>query len=125
MIRIAKQMAYLGITTTPGHLPQWVCALLPVTGHAGQARPVTTAATPAAACVHGVGNHHRYLARRCGDYWLGAAASVLAHTLVARGRDVLMLERGDYVERSQMTDDEVEMLSRLYADGALQPHARL
>jgi choline dehydrogenase-like flavoprotein len=50
----------------------------------------------------------------------GAAASVLAHTLVARGRDVLMLERGDYVERSQMTDDEVEMLSRLYADGALQ-----
>ena len=45
---------------------------------------------------------------------------VLAHTLVARGRDVLMLERGDYVERSQMTDDKVEMLSRLYADGALQ-----
>jgi choline dehydrogenase-like flavoprotein len=50
----------------------------------------------------------------------GAAASVLAHTLVARGRDVLMLERGDYVERSQMTDDEAEMLSKLYADGALQ-----
>jgi choline dehydrogenase-like flavoprotein len=31
----------------------------------------------------------------------GAVAAVLAHTLVARGRDVLVLERGDYVERSQ------------------------
>ena len=50
----------------------------------------------------------------------GAAASVLAHTLVARGREVLMLERGDYVERSQMTDNEAEMLAKLYAQGALQ-----
>jgi choline dehydrogenase-like flavoprotein len=41
----------------------------------------------------------------------GAAAAMLAHTLVARGRDVLMLERGDYVERSQMSDDEAEMFA--------------
>jgi choline dehydrogenase-like flavoprotein len=50
----------------------------------------------------------------------GAAASVLAHELVSRGKDVLMLERGPYVDRSQFTENEVDMLSHLYADGALQ-----
>lgn len=51
----------------------------------------------------------------------GAAASVLAHEILAQsGRSVLMLERGDHVDPSEFTEDEVEMLSRLYADGALQ-----
>jgi choline dehydrogenase-like flavoprotein len=51
----------------------------------------------------------------------GAAASVLAHEILAQGgRSVLMLERGEHVDPSQFTEDEVEMLSRLYADGALQ-----
>jgi choline dehydrogenase-like flavoprotein len=50
----------------------------------------------------------------------GAAASVLAHALVARNRDVLMLERGTYVDPSQMSEDEAAMLSKLYAEGALQ-----
>ncbi len=50
----------------------------------------------------------------------GAAASILSYGLAKAGRQVLMLERGDFVDPTQFTDNEVEMLSRLYADGALQ-----
>jgi choline dehydrogenase-like flavoprotein len=50
----------------------------------------------------------------------GAGASVLAHGLVRAGRSVLMLERGDYVDPSTFSEDEAEMLTKLYSDGALQ-----
>jgi len=50
----------------------------------------------------------------------GAAASILAHELARTGRSILVLERGPYVPRSTMTEDEVQMLTRLYSDGALQ-----
>ena len=50
----------------------------------------------------------------------GAAASILSYGLAKAGRQVLMLERGDFVDPTQFTDNEVDMLSRLYADGALQ-----
>ncbi len=50
----------------------------------------------------------------------GAAASILAHGLAKAGREVLMIERGDHVDPSEFTENEVDMISRLYADGALQ-----
>lgn len=50
----------------------------------------------------------------------GAAASILAHNLVRAGREVLLLERGDHVDPREFTENEVEMLGRLYSDGALQ-----
>ncbi len=50
----------------------------------------------------------------------GAAAAVLSYGLAKAGRQVLMLERGDFVDPTQFTDNEVEMLAKLYADGALQ-----
>jgi len=50
----------------------------------------------------------------------GAAASILAHELVRAGRSVLLVERGELERPSTFTDNEVEMVSRLYADGALQ-----
>jgi choline dehydrogenase-like flavoprotein len=50
----------------------------------------------------------------------GAGASVLAHGLVKAGRNVLMLERGNYFDPSTFSEDEVEMLTKLYSDGALQ-----
>ncbi len=50
----------------------------------------------------------------------GAGGAVLAHDLASEGRDVLMLERGDYVPQEEFNEDEVDMLARLYADGALQ-----
>jgi choline dehydrogenase-like flavoprotein len=50
----------------------------------------------------------------------GAAGGVLAHELVERGLDVLMLERGDFVDPSTFSENEPEMYSRLYVDGAIQ-----
>jgi choline dehydrogenase-like flavoprotein len=50
----------------------------------------------------------------------GAGAAILARGLVAQGRDVLMIERGDHCDPSTFTEDEVEMLARLYDQGALQ-----
>ncbi|MDP9041256.1 MAG: GMC family oxidoreductase, partial [Bacteroidota bacterium] len=50
----------------------------------------------------------------------GAAASILANQLVKLGRKVLLIERGDHVKPETFTDNEVNMVSRLYEDGALQ-----
>ena len=50
----------------------------------------------------------------------GAAGAILAYGLAGKGRSVLMLERGDDVDPSRFSEDEIEMLSKLYADGALQ-----
>ena len=49
----------------------------------------------------------------------GAAGSMLAYELAARGHEVLMLERGAHVDPRDFTEDEAVQLSNLYADGAL------
>jgi choline dehydrogenase-like flavoprotein len=50
----------------------------------------------------------------------GPGASVLARGLLEKGRKVLMIERGLHTDPSDFTEDEIHMVSRLYADGALQ-----
>lgn len=49
----------------------------------------------------------------------GAAGATLAYGLARAGRDVLMLERGRHVDRSQFTENEATQLGMLYSDGAL------
>ena len=50
----------------------------------------------------------------------GAGGAILAHELAAKGRDVLILERGQYVEPRHFNESEIEMISSLYADGLMQ-----
>ena len=50
----------------------------------------------------------------------GAAASILAKGLVENGRKVLMIERGNYERPETFNEIEMEMVSRLYQDGAIQ-----
>jgi choline dehydrogenase-like flavoprotein len=50
----------------------------------------------------------------------GAAAGVIGYRLAQEGRRVLMLERGPYEDPAHFTEDEAEMLCRLYRDGAVQ-----
>ena len=50
----------------------------------------------------------------------GAGASIMARGLIAEGREVLMIERGDHVDPTEFNEEEMDMMSRLYADGALQ-----
>lgn len=50
----------------------------------------------------------------------GAAGAIIAYRLAEAGRQVLVLERGRHLDPSEFTEDEVEQISNLYADGALQ-----
>ncbi len=50
----------------------------------------------------------------------GAGGAILAEQLAEQGRRVLILEKGLYVKPDDFSEDEVDMISRLYADGALQ-----
>ncbi len=50
----------------------------------------------------------------------GAAGAIVADQLAAQGRDVLVLERGLYVKPDEFSENEIDMLGRLYGDGALQ-----
>jgi choline dehydrogenase-like flavoprotein len=50
----------------------------------------------------------------------GAAGAIIAYELARAGRRVTILERGANEDPASFSEDEVEMISRLYADGALQ-----
>jgi len=50
----------------------------------------------------------------------GAAGAILAEQLADQGRRVLLLEKGLYVHPDEFNEDEIDMISRLYSDGALQ-----
>lgn len=50
----------------------------------------------------------------------GAGGATIAYRLAEAGRQVMILERGKHVDPSSFIEDEVEMISRLYEDGALQ-----
>jgi choline dehydrogenase-like flavoprotein len=50
----------------------------------------------------------------------GAGGAILARELSRRGHDVLILERGQYVEPREFSESEVEMIGKLYADGLMQ-----
>ena len=120
MIRVAQQMVYLGYYSdkrtfaSSGYVPfserpRFASEITKVEQH----RPRVAALTPAdldggpiEADVVVVGS--------------GAAGAILGYRLAEAGRQVLMLERGKHVDPSNFSEDEMEMFSELYADGALQ-----
>jgi choline dehydrogenase-like flavoprotein len=53
----------------------------------------------------------------------GAGGSILAYELAKAGRDVLVLERGSYVQPHEFSENEVDMFGRLYRDGIMQQTA--
>ncbi len=50
----------------------------------------------------------------------GAGGAIMTRELARRGHDVLVLERGEYVEPREFNESEIEMIGRLYADGLMQ-----
>jgi choline dehydrogenase-like flavoprotein len=128
VIRFGKQLAYLGYYNDPRSYPSVGYVPMSERAPAGTSLPdyqrqlaerrqrnrqALSVRTPAE--VRGE--------RLAGDVVIvgsGAAASVLAHQLTRAGKNVLLLERGQFVDRAQFTEDEAEMLTKLYSDGALQ-----
>lgn len=53
----------------------------------------------------------------------GPGASIMAKGLAEKGKRVLLIERGEHTDPSQFNEDEIDMVSQLYADGALQQAA--
>ena len=121
MIRMGKQLCYLGYYSdrrthaVTGYVPFSERPATPAKLASSPSKPrrpleVETASHITAEVVEGdvviVGS--------------GAGAAILARGLAAQGRDVLMIERGDHFDPSTFTEDEVQMLARLYDQGALQ-----
>jgi choline dehydrogenase-like flavoprotein len=50
----------------------------------------------------------------------GAAGAILAYRLAERGREVVLLEGGKYVNPRDFTEDERVQFSNLYSDGGMQ-----
>jgi choline dehydrogenase-like flavoprotein len=50
----------------------------------------------------------------------GPGASIMAKGLAGRKIPVLMIEKGEHTDPSEFNEDEIDMVSKLYADGALQ-----
>jgi choline dehydrogenase-like flavoprotein len=119
MIRLAQQMAFLGYYGDPrtfesvGYVPfskreRYGEAMAQV----AKDRPKVTAQTP--------GDVDGELEADAVVIGSGAAGALLAYRLAEAGRHVLVLERGQHVDPEDFNEDEVEMISRLYSDGALQ-----
>jgi choline dehydrogenase-like flavoprotein len=117
MMRIAQQIAYLGYYSDPkthdevGYVPfsrrpEYDPALRKRPGGLEVMTPAHMRGGTIGAEVAIVGS--------------GAAAGVIAHHLVSQGQRVLLVERGSYVDPADFSEDEIEMFSRLYRDGALQ-----
>jgi choline dehydrogenase-like flavoprotein len=120
LIRIAKQMSYLGYYGDPRSNPET------------HYEPFTQRPDAADRLKASPGLPNRPLtvmqpeeapARLSADVVIlgsGAAGSILAHGLLEAGRDVLLVERGGYERPETFTENEAEMLGRLYVDGAFQ-----
>jgi choline dehydrogenase-like flavoprotein len=50
----------------------------------------------------------------------GAGGAIVAYELARAGRDVLLVERGPYVQPHEFSEDEVAMIGQLYGDGIMQ-----
>ncbi len=120
MIRVAQQLAYLGYYSdrstfaSVGYAPfserpRFASEISKVE----QNRPRVVALTPAD--LDG-----RTIEADAVVIGSGAAGAILGYRLAEAGRQVLMLERGKHVDPSDFSEDETEMFSELYADGALQ-----
>ncbi len=123
MIRLASQMTYLGYYSDPrsfeavGYVPfsqrdryaEDVAQAHPAERHVRALRP---------ADLNGAA--HPELSADAVVVGSGAAGAIIAAELAAAGKEVVVVERGEHVDPSDFTEDEAEMLTRLYADGALQ-----
>ncbi len=121
MIRMGKQLSYLGYYNDPRTFES--VGYIPFSQRKDKAKRIKASPLQERLPLHVTTSSDMRTETLIGDVVVvgsGAAASVLAYGLAKAGREVLMIERGDFVDPSQFTEDEVEMLTQLYSEGALQ-----
>ena len=123
MIRIAKQIAYLGYYNDPRTFES--VGYVPFEERPDTPEKMVASPPPPRRPLDVILPAHVTGETITGDVVIigsGAGASILAHRLLSENpdRSVLMIERGDYIDPSEMSADEIEMLSKLYSEGALQ-----
>lgn len=118
-IRFVQQMSFLGYYGDPRSFPE--TGYVPATKRE-RFKEATATLPPVPRRVTTI--DHRDVTRTMqADVVIvgsGAAGSVLAYRLAKAGRSVIVLERGEHVEPSDFSEDEVTQITTLYADGALQ-----
>lgn len=120
-IRMAKQLSYLGYYNDPRTHAS--IGYVPFSKRADTPQKLAASPSPERKPLHVLKSSDIDGETMVGDVVIigsGAAASILAHNMVRAGREVLMVERGQHVDPGEFTEDEVQMLSWLYSDGALQ-----
>ncbi len=121
MIRIAKQMCYIGYYNDSRTFAS--VGYIPFSARKDAATRLRTAKPrlPRPLSVKSERDIHSDTLE--GDVVIigsGAGASILAKGLAENGRRVLMIERGNHERPETFTENEMEMVSRLFQDGALQ-----
>lgn len=119
MIRVAKQLAYLSYYDDPRTHAQ--VGYVPFSKRPAFANSPVEERTPLQVTLPSEIDRDSVH----GDVVIigsGAGASILAQSILRNdpSREIIMLERGDYVDRAEMSEDEIDMLSKLYSEGALQ-----
>jgi choline dehydrogenase-like flavoprotein len=116
MVRLAQQVVYLGFYSDDRTWP--ATGYAPYSGRHG-ARPEERKRRGGLAVesAHDVEGDLRSEVVIVGS---GAAGAVIAYRLVEAGHDVLVLERGPHVDPADFTENEAQMLTTLYRDGAVQ-----
>jgi choline dehydrogenase-like flavoprotein len=120
MFRLASQMAYLGYYGDEATFDS--VGYKPFSKRDRYAETVRSlpAELPRLACLsHGDLNEDRISADAV-VVGSGAAGAIIAYRLAEAGRRVLLLERGLHLHPSEFSENEVQQISDLYADGALQ-----
>lgn len=120
MIRVAQQMAYLGYYSdrrtfaSVGYVPfSERPRFAETTSNIRRSHPCLSVLTP------------RDIDRDTIHFDVvvvgsGAAGAIIAAEIAKTDRKVLVIERGKHIDPNNFSEDEVDMFSKLYADGALQ-----
>ncbi len=121
MIRIAKQMCYIGYYSDKRTFAS--VGYIPFSERADAGKRLKQGSPKTHQPLH-VKSEEDVRGRTIeGDVIVigsGAAASILAKGLVESGRRVVMIERGNYERPETFVENEMEMVSRLFQDGAIQ-----
>ncbi len=119
MIRIAKQLTYVGYYNDERTFAD--VGYVPFSQRSRSQR--MTLPQPAIHPLKVVPSHEVRLETLDTDVCIigsGVAGALLTYDLAKAGREVLLLERGKYVEPRYFSENEADMVGKLYADGIFQ-----